>query len=75
LVLFVPIKKVLVLLDFVCELGFGGEEKGRKGLWRSKLLFGSFKKIEKGFGGFEGLHLSNFKVPPNWGFWGVKHIN
>jgi len=40
------------LLDFVCEFGFGGEEKGRKGLWRCKPLFGSFKKIGKGFGGF-----------------------
>lgn len=34
------------------QLGFGGEGKGRKGLWRGKLLFGSFKKIGKGFGGF-----------------------
>jgi len=33
-------------------LGFGGEGKGMKGLWRYKLLFGSFKKIGKGFGGF-----------------------
>jgi len=47
-------------------LGFGGEARGRKGLWRGKPLFASFKK-NKGriLGGFEGLHLSNFKVPPN----------
>jgi hypothetical protein len=38
-----------VPLGFVCELGFGGEGRGRKGLWRGKSLFGSFKKIEKGF--------------------------
>jgi len=37
---------------FVCELSFGGEGKGRKGLWRGKPLFGSFKKIVKCFGGF-----------------------
>jgi len=28
------------------------------------------KKQGKGFGGFEGLHLSNFKVPPTWGVLG-----
>jgi len=33
-------------------LDFGRERKGRKGLWRGKLLFGSFKKIRKDFGGF-----------------------
>jgi len=40
------------LLGFVCELSFGGERKGRKGLRRGKPLFESFKKIGKGFGGF-----------------------
>ena len=60
---------------FVCALGFGGVGKGRKGLWRGKLLFESFKKIGRGFGGFEGLHLSNIKVPQIGGFWGVKHTN
>jgi len=39
-------------LSFVCELGFRGEGKGRKGLSRAKPLFGSFIKIGKGFGGF-----------------------
>jgi len=39
-------------LGFVCELGFGGKGKGKKGLRRGKPLFGSFKKIGKGFGGF-----------------------
>jgi len=53
-------------------LGFGGEGKGRKCLWIGKPLFGSFNKIRKCLGDFEGLHLSNFKVPPNWG---VKHTN
>jgi hypothetical protein len=51
-------------LGFVWELGFGGEGRGRRGLGRGQPLFGSFKKIRKGFG---GLILSNFKVPPNWG--------
>jgi len=27
-------------------------------------------KLGKVLGGFEGLHLSNFKVPPNWGVLG-----
>jgi len=30
-------------------LGFGGEERGRKDLWRGKLLFASFKKIREKF--------------------------
>jgi len=30
----------------------GRDGKERKGLWRGKPLFGSFKKIGKGFGGF-----------------------
>jgi len=33
-------------------LGFGGEGKGRKGLWRGKPCVGVLKKIGKGFGGF-----------------------
>jgi len=33
-------------------LGFGGEGKGMRGLWKGKPLFGSFKKIGKSFGGF-----------------------
>jgi len=41
-----------ISLDFVCELGFGGDGKGRKGLWRGKPLFRSFKKLGKCFGGF-----------------------
>jgi len=53
----------MTLLDFVCELGFGGKGKGRKSLLRGKLLFASFKKSGKGFWGFEGLHLSNSKIP------------
>jgi len=72
----IPDNRTKYLLGFVCELGFGGIGKGRKDLWRGKPLFESFKKIGKGFGGFEELHLSNFKVPPNWvGVLGVKHTN
>jgi len=52
--------------------GFGGERRGKKGLWRCKPLFKSFKKIRKSFGGFKGFHLFNFKVPLNWGFWGLN---
>jgi len=49
-------------------LGFGGEGRERKDLWSGKPLFVSFKKNKgKVLGGFEGLHLSNFRVPPNWG--------
>jgi len=33
------------------------------------------KKQGNVLGGFEGLHLSNFKVPQIWRFWGVKHTN
>jgi len=54
------------------------EGRGREGKAYGEVnpcLFGSFKKIGKGFGGFEGLHLSNFKVPLNWEFWGAKHTN
>jgi len=40
------------LLSFVCELGFGGEGRGRKGLWSGKPLFVSFKKTRESFGGF-----------------------
>jgi hypothetical protein len=43
-------------------LNFVGEGRGMKDLGRSKSLFGSFKKIRKGFGVFI---LSHFKVPPN----------
>jgi len=32
-------------------LGFGGERRGKKSLWRGKPLFESFKKIGKDFGG------------------------
>jgi len=38
-------------LGFVCELGFGGERRGRKGLWRGKPLFASFKKTRERFWG------------------------
>jgi len=41
---------------------FGGDERGRKALWRGKSLLERFKKQEKVLRGFEGLHLSNFKV-------------
>jgi hypothetical protein len=41
-------------------LGFGGEGKGRKGLGRGKPLFGSFKKIRKGFGGFWRVYFIQF---------------
>jgi len=34
---------------FVCELGFGGEENGRKSLWRGKQSFEGFKKNKEGF--------------------------
>jgi hypothetical protein len=33
------------------------------------------KKEGKVLGGFEGIHLSNFKVPQIGGFWGIKHTN
>jgi len=36
---------------------------------------GVLKKLGKVLGGFEGLHLSDFKVPPNLGVLGVKHTN
>jgi hypothetical protein len=38
--------------------------RGKKDLERGQPLFGSFKKIRKGFW---GLILSNFKVSPNLG--------
>jgi len=66
------------LLDFVYELGFGGGGRGRKGLWRGKPLFESFKKTWKGFGGLGGLKgfiCLILKFPQIEGFWGVKHTN
>jgi hypothetical protein len=45
------------VLGYVWELSFG-----RKGLGGGKLLFESFKKLRKGFGGFGGFILSNFRV-------------
>jgi hypothetical protein len=48
------------VLDFVCELGFGGEGRGMKGLLRGKLLFASFKKQGKGFGGFRRASFVQF---------------
>jgi len=60
-------------LGFVCELGFGGEGKGRKDLWRGKPLFGSFKKIGKGFGGvLKGFICLILKFPQIGGFWGLN---
>jgi len=54
------------------------EERGEEGkvYGEVNLCLGVLKKnMERFWGGFEGLHLSNFKVPLNWGFWGVKHTN
>jgi len=34
---------------------FGGDERGRKDLWKGKSLLGRFKKQEKILGGFEGF--------------------
>jgi len=49
-------------------LGFGGEGKERKDLWRGKPLFESLKKKEKGFGGvLKGFICLILKFPPNWG--------
>jgi len=52
------------------RVGFsrGGEVKGRKGLWRGKLLVASLEKQGKGFGGFEGLHCPILKFPQIGGF-------
>jgi len=56
----------------------------RVGFWRGgegkaygevNPCLGVLKKQGKVLGGFEGLYLSNFKVPLKWGFWGVKHAN
>jgi len=58
-------------LGFVCELGFGGDGKGMKGLWRGKPLFGSFKKIGKGFWGvLKGFICPILKFPQIGGFGG-----
>jgi len=42
------------VIDFIKALfaSWVLEGRGRKGLWRGKPLFGSFKKIGKDFGGF-----------------------
>jgi len=53
-------------------LGFGGEERERKGLWSDKPLFVSFKKPRERFW---GAYLSNFRVPQIGGFWRVKDTN
>jgi len=53
-------------------LGFGGEGKT---YGEVTPCLRALKNKGKILGGFEGLHLSNFKVPPNWGFCGVKHTN
>jgi len=45
-------------------LSFGGEGKA---CGEVNPCLGVLKKHGKVLGGFEGLHLSNFKVPPNWG--------
>jgi hypothetical protein len=52
--------EALTILGFVCKLGFGGEGRGRKGLWRGKPLFASFKKQGKGFGGFRRASFVQF---------------
>jgi hypothetical protein len=45
-------------------LGFGGEKREGKSLGRGKPLFGSFKKIRKGFGGvLESLFYPILKFP------------
>ena len=36
-------------LSFVWESGFGGEGRGRGGLWRDKSLFGSLKRNKERF--------------------------
>jgi hypothetical protein len=46
------------------RVGFLSGREGKERLRKRSTLFGSFKKIKKGFG---GLILSNFKVPLNWG--------
>jgi len=50
------------------------EGRGREGktFGEVNLCLGVLKKLGKVLGDFEGLNLSSFKVPPNWG---VKHTN
>jgi len=65
-------------LRFCLQVGFwrGGEGRGRKGLWRGKPLFESFKKNRKRFWGIlKGFICPILKFPQIGGFWGVKHIN
>ena len=48
----------------LCELDFGGEGRGRKGLWRGKLLFASFKKTrERIWGVLNGFICQILKFP------------
>jgi len=57
-------------------LGFVGEGRGRKGLWRGKPLFRSFRKNrEKFWGVLKGFICPILKFPQIGGFWGVKHTN
>jgi len=51
-------------------LGFGGEGRGRKCLWRGKPLFASFKKTREMFWGFlKGFICPILKFPQIGGFW------
>jgi len=56
-------------------LGFGGEGRGREGLWRGKPLFGTFKKTGKVLGVLKGFICPILKFSQIGGFWGVKHTN
>jgi len=48
------------------------EGRGKEGKIYGEVnpCLGVLKKLEKVLGVFEGLHLFNFKVPPNWGVLG-----
>ena len=62
-------------LGFVCELSFGGEGRGRKGLWRGKPLFASFKKNwERFWGVLKGFICPILKFPKIGGLWGGLKI-
>jgi hypothetical protein len=76
LVLCGRLKMMRFSLGFVCELGFRAEGRERKGLWRGKPLFGSFKKTRERFWGvLKGFICPILKFPQIGGFWGVKHTN
>jgi len=55
-------------------LGFKGEERGRKGLWRGKSLFESLKKNREMFWGvLKDFICPILKFPQIEGFCGDKH--